>query len=129
VGCDFEDYCMNFFQLQNKLFYSKKDNAGYLDQEGESAFVPFLLNRWLSFYSKDTPNFVNETLNKYSGLFDDKQQQYRLYYNLIPRLKYKKISYIKKVKKDKEDDTDIAIMAKNNNISVRELKQYVDLYS
>lgn len=118
---------MNFFQIQNKLFYSKKDNAGYLDQEGESAFVPFLLNRWLSFYNKDTPHFVNETLNKYTGLFEDKQELYRLYYNLIPRLKYKKITYIKKVKKQKEEDADLIIIAKNNKLSVRELKQYVDL--
>ena len=118
---------MNFFQLKNKLFYSKKDNAGYLDQEGEQAFVPFLFNRWLSFYSKDTPNFVNETLNKYSNLFDDTQQQYRLYYNLIPRLKFKRIKYIKKIKKDKEEDIGFELVAKNNNISVRELKMYVDL--
>ena len=119
---------MNFFQLQNKLFYSKKDNAGYLDQEGESAFVPFLLNRWLSFYSKGTPNFVNETFNKYTGLFEDKQQLYRLYYNLIPRLKYKKITYIKKVKKEQnQEHDDIALMARNNNLSVRELKQYIDI--
>lgn len=118
---------MNFFQLQNKLFYSKKEKADYLDQEGESAFVPFLINRWLSFYSKDTPHFVNETLNKYSGIFEDKQRLYRLYYNLIPRLKYKKINYIKKVKKSSEDDTDLVLVAKNQNISVRELKQYVDL--
>tara|TARA_R110000772_G_scaffold22153_5_gene60168 strand:- start:5059 stop:5433 length:375 start_codon:yes stop_codon:yes gene_type:complete len=118
---------MNFFQIQNKLFYSKKDDAGFLDQEGESAFVPFLLNRWLSFYSKDTPHFVNETLNTYTGLFEDKQQLYRLYYNLIPRLKFKRIQYIKKVKKDKEEEVDYALFAKSNNISIRELKQYVDL--
>jgi len=118
---------MNFFQIQNKLFYSKKDDAGFLDQEGESAFVPFLLNRWLSFYSKDTPHFVNETLNRYTGLFEDKQQLYRLYYNLIPRLKFKRIQYIKKVKKDKEEEVDYALFAKSNNISIRELKQYVDL--
>ena len=119
---------MNFFQIQNKLFYSKKDDAGFLDQEGESAFVPFLLNRWLSFYSKDTPHFVNETLNKYTGLFEDKQQLYRLYYNLIPRLKFKRIKYIKKIKKEKEEDADLFIIAKNKNLSVRELKQYVDFY-
>jgi len=118
---------MNFFQIQNKLFYSKKDDAGFLDQEGESAFVPFLLNRWLSFYSKDTPHFVNETLNTYTGLFEDKQQLYRLYYNLIQRLKFKRIQYIKKVKKDKEEEVDYALFAKSNNISIRELKQYVDL--
>jgi hypothetical protein len=119
---------MNFFQIQNKLFYSKKDDAGFLDQEGEQAFVPFLFNRWLSFYSKDTPNFVNETLNKYSNIFEDKQQQYRLYYNLIPRLKFKRIKYIKKIKGQKEEEESYDVFAKNNNISQRELKQYVDLF-
>tara|TARA_R110000803_G_scaffold95337_5_gene163188 strand:- start:399 stop:773 length:375 start_codon:yes stop_codon:yes gene_type:complete len=121
---------MNFFQLQNKLFFSKKEDAGYLDMEGEGAFVPFLINRWLSFYSKDTPIFVNETLNKFAGVFDDKQATYRLYYNLIPRLRFKRITYIKKVKKqDKEEEyeTKISLIAKNNNISTREVRQYIDL--
>ena len=118
---------MNFFQLQNKLFYSRKDKAGELDVEGEQAFVPFLINRWLSFYGKETPNFVNETLNKYCSLFDDKQKLYKLYYNIIPRLKFKKITYVKKIKKT-EEENDLALIAKNRNISVREIKQYVDLF-
>jgi len=121
---------MNFFQLQNKLFYSNKSKQSEpLDSEGEQAFVPFLFNRWLSMYSKDTVCFVNETLNKYCGIFDtDKQKTYRLYYNLIPRLKFKRISYIKKLKKDKQDEKDqLKIIAKNNNISVRELEIYRNL--
>lgn len=123
---------MNFFQLQNKLFYSdKRKKAEYLDSEGEQSFVPFLFNRWLSMYSKDTVSFVNETLNKYCGIFDtDKQKTYRLYYNLIPRLKFKRISYIKKIKKDKDkqDETDqLKMIAKNKNISVRELEMYQNL--
>ena len=121
---------MNFFQLQNKLFYSKKTDAGYLDIEGVESFTPFLINRWLSFYDPNVAVFANETLNKYSNLFDDKQRCYRFYYNLIPALKFKRIKYIKKIKK--QDDVDdikdsIAIMAKNNNISVREINQYIDL--
>jgi hypothetical protein len=119
---------MNFFQLQNKLFYSKKDNADYLDAEGEQAFVPFLFNRWLSFYDENMSIFTNETLNKFSTVFEDKQRAYRLYYYLIPRLKWKKISYIKKVKKEKDEELNLEIMAKNKNISVRELKQYIKDY-
>lgn len=118
---------MNFFQLQNKLFYSKKENAGFLDAEGEQSFSPYLLNRWLSFYSDNVTVFTNESLNKYSTIFEDKQQTYRFYYNLIPRLKFKRISYIKKVKKNKDEDADLDLIAKNKNMSVRELKQYVDL--
>jgi len=123
---------MNFFQLQNKLFYSdKRKSAEFLDSEGEQSFVPFLLNRWLTMYSKDTVGFTNETLNKYCGIFDtDKQKTYRLYYNLIPRLKFKRINYIKKVKKDKaaqEDLDQLKLIARNKNISVRELKIYRNL--
>jgi len=102
-----------------------------LDSEGEQAFVPFLFNRWLTMYSKDTVGFVNETLNKYCGIFDtDKQKTYKMYYNLIPRLKFKRISYIKKVKKDKEkqDETDqLKMIAKNKNMSVRELEIYKNM--
>lgn len=123
---------MNFFQLQNKLFYSNKSKQPEpLDSEGEQAFVPFLFNRWLTMYSKDTVGFVNETLNKYCGIFDtDKQKTYQMYYNLIPRLKFKRISYIKKVKRDKEkqDETDhLKMIAKNKNMSVRELEIYKNL--
>ena len=119
---------MNFFQLQNKLFYSKKDKAQDLDAEGEQAFVPFLFNRWLSFYNNDMSVFVNETLNKFSTIFENKQDGYKLYYYLIPRLKFKKISYIKKVKKDKKEEENLNLLAKNKNISVRELKGYIKDY-
>lgn len=123
---------MNFFQLQNKLFYSNKSKQPEpLDSEGEQAFVPFLFNRWLTMYSKDTVGFVNETLNKYCGIFDtDKQKTYRLYYNLIPRLKFKRINYIKKVKKDKEKQEELEqlkIIAKNKNMSVREIEMYKNI--
>ena len=118
---------MNFFQVQNKLFYSKKDDAGYLDTEGEQSFVPFLFNRWLSFYDNNMSVFVNETFNKLGNIFDNKQETYKLYYHLIPRLKWKKISYIKKKKKE-EQEVDLTSIAKNRNISVRELKMYIENY-
>ena len=72
--------------------------------------------------------FVNETLDKFSTIFDDKQQAYRLYYYLIPRLKWKKISYIKKKKKQETEEIDLSAFAKNKNISVRELKNYIQEY-
>ena len=115
---------MNFFQLQNKLFYSKKDKAEDLDAEGEQAFVPFMFNRWLSFYNNDMSVFTNETFNRFGTIFDDNQQAYRLYYYLIPRLKWKKISYIKKKKKE-EQEIDLTMIAKNRNMSIRELKTYI----
>lgn len=82
-------------------------------------------------YSKETVGFVNATLNKYCGIFDtDKQKTYKLYYNLIPRLKFKRINYIKKAKKDKdkqEEQDNLKMIAKNNFMSSRELAQYEEL--
>jgi hypothetical protein len=122
---------MNFFQVQNKLFYSdKRKPAGYLDSEGDQNFVPFLINRWLTMYSKDTVNFTNETLNKYSTIFNDKQQTWRLYFNLIPRLKFSRIKYIKKPKREKTEEVEnLELIAKNKCMSVRELKEYMELQS
>ena len=128
MGRDVENFgVMNFFQTQNKLFFSKKNDAGVLDLEGEQSFVPFLFNRWLSFYGKDTVNFTNETLNKFHSLFESKQEMYKLYYYLIPRLKFKRIQYIKKKKEIVNEETDnLALIASNNQISVRELQQYLN---
>ena len=120
---------MNFFQLQNKLFFSdKRKQPDYIDSEGEQAFVPFLLNRWLSMYSKDTVSFTNNILNKYCSIFDDKQRMFRFYYNIIPRLQFKRISYIKKKKKDKTEEAEhLELIAKNKHISVRELRSYMEM--
>ena len=54
-------------------------------------------------------------------------QTYKLYYHLIPRLKWKRISYIKKKKKD-EEDIDLKAIAKNRNMSIREIKMYIKNY-
>ncbi len=120
---------MNFFQVQNKLFYSKSKTVEELDVEGEQAFVPFMINRWLSFYDKSTPLFINETLNKFHSIFDDKNKTFKLYFHLIPKLKFKRIEYIKKVKKEPEDDEHLKLLARSHNISTREVKQYIELHT
>ena len=86
-----------------------------------------MFNRWLSFYNKELPGFVNETLNKFGSIFDDKQEAYKLYYYLIPRLKWQRMTYIKKKKKEEDEVEGLNVIAKNKNISKRELQQYVEL--
>lgn len=118
---------MNFFDLLRKLVFSKKVNAEDLDYEGLQAFVPFMLNRWISFYDKPQAVFVNETFNRFTGLFDDKNEQYKLYHHLLPTSKYKKIAYVKKKKeKEEKEDTNIPILARNQMISQREVSMYLD---
>lgn len=117
---------MTFFDILRVLFFVKKKEEK-LDTDALQAFTPFMVNRWLSFYDRSKAVFVNETLNKFGGLFEDKESLYELYNNLIPRSSFKKINYIKKLKEEKTEDNDIAIIAKNNMLSKREVQMYVDL--
>ena len=71
---------MNIFDLFKELFFKIK-TVDCRNSEGMQLFIPFMINRWLSFYSKAQTLFVNETLNKYSNVIDDKMQMYSMYYN------------------------------------------------
>lgn len=119
---------MNFFDLIRSLLFNKKLRVEDVDSESLQHFLPFMINRWLSFYDRNAAVFTNETLNRFVGLFDDKTDQFNLYNNLIPRFKFKKIEYIKK-SKDKKEEEDISIerFAKNNMLSKREVNYYIDL--
>lgn len=121
---------MTFFDMLRNLFFTRKDSSNTLDTESQAHFIPFLLNRWLSFYDKAQCILANETLNRYTGLFEDKNDLYKLYFNFLPKLKYKKIEYIKKKKSEKEEEQafNISLIAKNNSVSKREISLYIDLY-
>lgn len=118
---------MNFFDLLRKLIFSKKTIAEDLGSEDLQQFTPYMMNRWLSFYGASQAVFVNETLNRFTSLLDDKGEMYKLYYNLIPTCRYKKIEYVKKKKeKEEKQDTNIPIIARNQMISQREVNLYLD---
>lgn len=118
------------FQIINNLFYSKKDIDACEDYETQQNFQPYMINRWLSFYSKDLALFTNETLNKYSQVRDNKTDTFKMYFNLIPRLKFKRISYMKKpAKKKKKETENLELFASNHDVSVREVKNAVAFYN
>jgi DNA-binding transcriptional regulator GbsR (MarR family) len=121
---------MNIFTLINSLFFSKKHID--LNSDDESQFNAYMINRWISMYSIDMVNIINNTSNRYAHVFDTKQDQYNWFYNLFPRVRFKKISYIKKNKKesntkDKTEDL-TSLIAKNHEISEREVRMYHDLF-
>lgn len=119
---------MTFFEILRALFFNKSKDSGELNNDSLVQFTPYMVNRWLSFYDKNKTIFVNETLNKFCSLFEDKNEMYKLYNNLIPQSKFKKINYIKKNKeKAEEKDSTISIIAKNNMLSIREIQTYIDL--
>jgi len=83
-------------------------------------YVPFLINRWISFINPDVCQAINQLNTK--TLLEDKSLHYKLVLSLFPKLKYvPKIKYIKKVKETKEEeDQRITILAENLEISKRE---------
>jgi hypothetical protein len=117
---------MNFFDILRSLLFAKK-TAEDLCSEGLQQFTPYMVNRWISFYDNSKTIFINETFNKFASLFEDKNEMYKLYFNLIPQSKFKKINYIKKKKETQDEDPSVAVIAKNNMLSKREILQYIDL--
>jgi hypothetical protein len=123
---------MNFFSILNKLIFNKNKSSIEAQQEGIEEFVPFLVNRWVSFYDTSAAVFINETFNKFHSIPNDKVEGFNLYYNLLPSFRYKKINYIKKNKEGKENSQkDEAVLieafATNHKISKREVQLYLDL--
>lgn len=120
---------MNFFDLLRKIIYFGKKTEVELNTEDLQQFTPFMINRWLSFYDKSKAVFVNETLNRFTGLFDDKRDMFDFYYYLVPKSRFKKIDYIKKKKEktEKVKDNSIELIARNNMLSQREVQYYIDL--
>ena len=114
---------MTIFQYLNSILFSKKKID--INCDDESQFNLFMVNRWTSMYSKELNEYVNETTNKYWNLFDDKLSQYNYVYKVFPKLKFKKLNYLKKIKKDKKTKEDKQLIPEF--YSEREYKQLVEL--
>ena len=115
---------MTIFDIIGDLLFTKKGNCLNTVDE-ESDFQPYIVNRWLSMYSADTAKHSN-ILNKYLGIFENKKELYNLFKDVFQKVPYKKISYIKKVKEAKtEQDENIKLIAKNLELSEREISQYI----
>lgn len=84
------------------------------------SYVPFLVNRWLSFINPQVCQAINQLNTKI--LLEDKLLHYKLVLSLFPKMKYvPRINYIKKVKEEiEEEDQRIKILAENLEISKRE---------
>jgi len=116
-----------FNYIDSVLFTKQKLNKL---NEDETQFNLYMLNRWCSMYSPDMAHIINETTNRQKELFTLKQDQYNYVLNILPKVKKKRINYIKKVKSEEEkEDENISITAKVMEISQREVKQYIDLYN
>jgi len=123
---------MNIFDFLKDVLYKKKGDLLY-SPENEQEFSLYMMQRWLSMHSPHLAKLVNATSNKLYPIFQNKEEQYKMLLSTIPRSNFKKINYIKKSKVDKEKKLElkevIEFIAKNNQLSQREVKMYVDEFN
>ena len=90
--------------------------------DDEKEFSPFMVNRWVSMYSPEMANVINETTNRYSTIFESKKDLYNFYVTILPKVNFKRISYIKKTAKEDSEIKNLDLIAKTQQISQREVK-------
>ena len=116
---------MNFFDVLNSILFSKKNSFENLDTEN---FNLYMMNRWISMYSPELATMINFTTNRFGQVLDTQESQYNLLLNIFPKIKYKKLNYLKKKKEPKKQSNDnISLIAKNKELSQREIINYMQL--
>lgn len=96
---------MSIFDSVNYLLF---DKAKDVSTDALDSFVPYMVSRYMTFYGDGIyANYVNDTLNRYGSIFTNNEEQFDFYNNIIPKLKRKKIEYVKKTKEVKEDEQSI----------------------
>jgi hypothetical protein len=89
-------------------------------------YIPYIINRWISFGLPGTTSALNESVNIFSTL--TKEEHYKLLLTCLPQMKYApRFKYLKKVKKEKDEEDDkINMLARNMELSKREIQQLLD---
>lgn len=84
---------MNIFNAISAVLH-KKDIDDVLKNINDDNVSVYMLQRWVSMYSKHPVNFLNETTNiLYNTL--DKSDFFKILITNLPKYKFKRISYIK----------------------------------
>ena len=118
---------MTIFDILNDILFTKKGNL-LQNVDDEAAFNNYMINRWVSLYSPNLAIVINSTTNWLYSIFETKQDYYRFVSKVLPKVKYKHIPYIKKVKEDNTTDLDnVELLAKRLELSQREIKSYYEL--
>ena len=116
---------MIFDTLNDIIQYKSKTVLDIPDNEKE--YSGYMINRWLSMYSDTYSIIINETTNKYYNNFKTKKEQYVFLCTILPKNKITRINYFKKDKtEEKTDKKVVEFLAKQLQISQREILQYID---
>ena len=118
------------FDYLNKILYkAKESDISNLNEDKE--FQPFLIQRWCSMHSTPVAQIINDTTNRYWKILENNKDWYAALDTVIPTCRFKKISYIKKTKKEavKKSNETLLKIASNLEISSREVSQYIEQFN
>ena len=120
---------MTIFNFINDILFKKKGDL--LDNvDSESGFNLYMLNRWTSMYSTTIATIINLTTNRYYSIFDTKQEHYNFMLKMLPKVKPRRIHYIKKKSKTSDDTKEvIKRLATSLELSEREINYYVSTHN
>lgn len=96
-----------------------------LSEADKKAFVPYLINRWLSM-NMDFVEIVNE-LQKYTIGQLSAAETYKLYFDILPKQKQFN-KYIKGKKADKFNVELVELISNHFLVSKSEAKDYIEMY-
>ncbi len=107
------------FDAVNHLLYKEKRNKLDFNLLGE--FSPYVTMKSFSYYDGGIySNYINETLNMYGGVFENNEDQFVFFDAMIPKLKRKRLDYIKKPKQEKEEEEIIPEFLSKREIEIYE---------
>jgi hypothetical protein len=107
------------FEYLKAITCTKKDNLPLEE------YVPYLINRWLTFGITGSTTALNETVNCLGNL--DKSLHFKLLLSLFPKHnRFPKFQYIKKIKKENiTDDTDVKLLSQSLELSTKEINELI----
>jgi len=118
------------FDYINKILYKgKESDISNINEDKE--FQPFLIQRWCSMHSAPVAQIVNDTTNRYWKNLESNKDWYVTLKTILPACKFKRISYIKKAKKDASNKSTATLqkIANNLEISEREVSLYIEQFN
>jgi hypothetical protein len=117
------------FDNINNLLYKPKGSEEFVD---DGKFVPYMVQRWASMHSPSIAVLLNETSNRIWSIMDSNQLWYQYFHAVIPKVRFRRIAYIKKKKEETKkvsNDANILKVAQHLEISSREVSQYVEAFN
>lgn len=111
---------MTIFDYIKDIAVTKKGNLPLND------YVPFLVNRWISFINPTVCEFINHVTNN-PILLEDKELHYKTLLCTFPKMKsLPRLNYVKKIKEEKSEvNQKIKAIAQSLEISEREALDYL----